>query len=118
MSNNKITKDSKVYIAGHTGMVGSAIWKNLQLSGYKNIIGKKKDDLNLMNNKLVLNFFKNEKPDIVIDAAAKVGGIFANNNLPYQFLMDNMKIQNNLIEASLKYEVKKFLTNAVICDLK
>ena len=105
----KINKNSKIYIAGHKGMVGSAIWKYLKLNGFKNLIGRKRKELNLKNENIVFEFFEKEKPDIVIDAAAKVGGILANNDCPYQFLLENMKIQNNLIESSLVHDVKKFL---------
>ncbi len=102
-------KDSKIYIAGHNGMVGSAIWRKLTEEGYTNLIGKSSKELDLRNQKTVNEFFINEKPSIVIDAAARVGGILANNNFPYQFLMENMQIQNNLIENSLKYNVEKFI---------
>ena len=89
----KINKNSKIYIAGHKGMVGSAIWKHLKLNGFKNLIGRKRKELNLKNENIVFEFFEKEKPDIVIDAAAKVGCILANNDCPYQFLIENMKIQ-------------------------
>ena len=90
-------------------MVGSACWRLLKKEGYQNLIGKSSNELDLRNQKEVFTFFKNEKPDIVIDAAAKVGGIWANNEYPFQFLMDNMLIQNNLIDISLKNNVKKFI---------
>lgn len=102
-------KDSKIYIAGHNGMVGSAIWRNLISKGYTNIIGKSSSELDLRNQKAVRDFFENEKPEVVIDAAALVGGILANNDFPYQFLMENMQIQNNLLDASLKANVEKFI---------
>ena len=92
-----ITKNSKIYIAGHRGMVGSACWRLLKSAGYKNIIGKTSSELDLRDQKAVENFIKTEKPDAIIDAAAKVGGILANDTFPYEFLMDNMLIQNNLI---------------------
>ena len=101
--------DSKIYIAGHNGMVGSAIWRILKAKGYKNLIGKSSSDLDLRNQQMVDSFFENEKPSIVIDAAAKVGGILANNDYPYQFIMENMQIQNNLIDASHKSDVQKFI---------
>lgn len=90
-------------------MVGSAIWRALTAKGYQNLVGKSSKELDLKDQKAVLDFFEQEKPDIVIDAAARVGGILANNNYPYQFLMENMLIQNNLIEASLKQDVQKFI---------
>jgi GDP-L-fucose synthase len=102
-------KDSKIYIAGHNGMVGSAIWRNLTSKGYTNIIGKSSSELDLRDQKAVNDFFLTEKPQIVIDAAARVGGILANNDFPYQFLMENMQIQNNLLDASLKVNVDKFI---------
>ena len=102
-------KYKKIYIAGHHGMVGSAIYRALQNNGYKNLIGRPSQELDLRNQAEVKDFFAFEKPDVVIDAAARVGGILANNNFPYQFLMENMQIQNNLIEASHQNEVEKFI---------
>lgn len=99
----------KIYIAGHKGMVGSAIWRLLENSGYSDLIGLSSNQLDLKNQQSVEEFFQFEKPDVVIDAAARVGGILANNSYPYQFLMDNLQIQNNLITASLKYNVQKFI---------
>lgn len=104
-----ISTNSKIYIAGHKGMVGSAIWRALKSKGYSKLIGISSRELDLKNQVAVSDFFKTHKPDVVIDAAARVGGILANNNYPYQFLMENMLIQNNLIEASLKTDVKKFI---------
>ena len=105
----KITKYTKIYIAGHKGMVGSACWRLLEKKGYKNLIGKSSKELDLKDQKATAQFFKEEKPEVVIDAAAKVGGIWANSQYPYEFLMDNMLIQNNLISSSLKSNVKKFI---------
>ncbi len=102
-------KSSKIYVSGHNGMVGSAIWRALERNGFTNLIGKKSSELNLINQNEVMNFFKKEKPQIVINSAAKVGGILANNSYPYQFLMENMQIQNNLIDAALEFEVEKFI---------
>ncbi len=104
-----ISKESKIYIAGHRGMVGSAIWRQLSEQGYTRLIGLSSSELDLKDQKAVAAFFETEKPDVVIDAAAKVGGILANNSYPYQFLMENMQIQNNLIDASLKNDVEKFI---------
>ncbi|WP_268035278.1 GDP-L-fucose synthase family protein [Algoriphagus sp. PAP.12] len=104
-----MNKNTKIYIAGHRGMVGSAIWRALETKGYSNLIGQSSKELDLRNQNSVENFFKNEKPDVVIDAAARVGGILANNTYPYQFLMENMQIQNNLINSSLKADVEKFI---------
>ncbi len=104
-----INKNAKIYIAGHRGMVGSAIWRTLEKQGYTNLIGKTSKELDLRNQQEVLEFLEAEKPEIIIDAAAKVGGILANNDFPYQFLMENIQIQNNLIDGSLKVDVKKFI---------
>jgi len=104
-----LTKQTKIYIAGHRGMVGSAIWRILQSNGYVNLIGKTSSELDLKNMSKVESFFKEEKPEVVIDAAARVGGILANNDFPYQFLMENMMIQNNLIHQSLEHNVDKFI---------
>ena len=90
-------------------MVGSAVWRALVSKGYSNLIGKTSKELDLRNQNSVSEFFENEKPVVVIDAAAKVGGILANNDYPYQFLMENMLIQNNLIDCSLKTNVQKFV---------
>ena len=107
--NSTITLDSKIYIAGHKGMVGSACWRLLEKKGYKNLIGKSSNELDLKDQQATKQFFKEEKPEVVIDAAAKVGGIWANNLYPYEFLMDNMLIQNNLISSSLKNDIEKFI---------
>jgi len=98
----------RIYIAGHRGMVGSAIWRALESEGYE-LIGKTSRELDLRNQAAVQDFFITEKPDVVIDSAARVGGILANSQYPYQFLMENMQIQNNLIDASLKADVEKFI---------
>ena len=103
---NKLTK---IYIAGHRGMVGSAVWRALDSKGYSNLIGKTSAELDLRNQQAVTNFFKKEQPEVVIDAAAKVGGILANNDFPYQFLMENMQIQNNLINGAFKAGIEKFI---------
>jgi GDP-L-fucose synthase len=90
-------------------MVGSAIWRALEAKGYTNLVGRTSKELDLRNQQEVSDFFKSEKVEVVIDAAARVGGILANNNYPYQFLMENMLIQNNLIDSSLKADVQKFI---------
>ena len=104
-----LSKNAKIYIAGHRGMVGSACWRALEAKGYNNLIGKTSKELDLKNQKAVHAFILEEKPEAIIDAAAKVGGILANNSFPYQFLMENMQIQNNLIAAAHELEVKKFI---------
>lgn len=102
-------KDSKIYIAGHKGMVGSACWKELKSAGYRNLIGKSSKELDLRNQKEVKDFLAEEKPFVIIDAAAKVGGILANNTYPYEFLMENMLIQNNLIKSAHELNIEKFI---------
>jgi len=104
-----MNKNTKIYIAGHRGMVGSAIWRTLEDKGYNNLIGKTSKELDLRNQNDVEGFFKNEQPSVVIDAAARVGGILANNNYPYNFLMENLQIQNNLIDNALQADVSKFI---------
>lgn len=101
--------DIKIYIAGHNGMVGSAIWRILESKGYQNLIGKSSAELDLRNQQDVISFMDIENPDVVIDAAARVGGILANNNYPYQFIMENLQIQNNLIDSALKSGIEKFI---------
>ncbi len=104
-----ITKNSTIYIAGHNGMVGSAIWRTLTAKGYTNLIGVTSKELDLRNQQAVQEFMNQNKPEVIIDAAAKVGGILANNNYPYQFIMENMQIQNNLMDTALKAGVAKFI---------
>lgn len=104
-----MNKDTKIYIAGHKGMVGGAVWTALKNKGYNNLIGKSSKELDLKSQQAVLDFFNEEKPEVVIDAAARVGGILANNDYPYLFLMENMQIQNNLIDTALKQNVEKFI---------
>ncbi|MBK8683448.1 MAG: GDP-L-fucose synthase [Bacteroidetes bacterium] len=104
-----VSKTNKIYIAGHKGMVGSAVWRALQSKSYTNLIGRTSKELDLRNQSEVNTFFENEKPEIVIDAAARVGGILANNNYPYQFLMENMQIQNNLLDAAFQNNVSSFI---------
>jgi GDP-L-fucose synthase len=106
---NSISKASKIYIAGHRGMVGSAVWRALEAKGYTHIIGKTSSELDLRNQQAVIDFIEAEQPAIIIDAAAKVGGILANNEFPYPFLMENLQIQNNLIDAAHKGAVQKFI---------
>lgn len=105
----KMKKNTPIYIAGHRGMVGSAIWRALEAKGYSNLIGRTSAELDLRDQAAVADFFQAEKPEVVIDAAARVGGIMANNTYPYQFLMENMQIQNNLLDFSLQSGVQKFI---------
>ena len=90
-------------------MVGSAVWRILADKGYSNLIGKTSKELDLTNQQAVLDFYNQEQPEVVIDAAAKVGGILANNDFPYQFLMENMQIQNNLINGAFNFGIEKFI---------
>ena len=104
-----INKSDKIYIAGHRGMVGSACWIALEKEGYTNLLGKTSKELDLRDQKAVEEFIRTEKPVAIIDAAAKVGGILANDTYPYEFLMDNMLIQNNLIRSAHENDVPKFI---------
>jgi GDP-L-fucose synthase len=105
----QIKSNTKIYIAGHRGMVGSAIKRELESAGYNNIIGRTSRELDLRDQNAVNNLIKTEKPDVIIDAAARVGGILANSEFPYQFLMENMQIQNNLIHAAIQNGTEKFI---------
>ena len=95
-----MNKNSKIYIAGHDGMVGSAIVRNLKSKGYNNLVFTPYPEYDLISQQVVFDFFTNEKPDYVIDAAAKVGGILANDTYRAQFIYENLMIQNNLIHAA------------------
>ena len=107
--------DSKIYIAGHRGLVGSAIWKNLEAKGYTHLIGKSKEELDLLDQKAVAGFFEKEQPEYVFLAAAKVGGIVANNTYRADFIYENLVIQNNIIHNAWKYGVKKLLFLGSTC---
>ena len=104
-----MNKKSKIFIAGHNGMVGSAIKRNLQANGYNSIYFADRKSLDLLNQKEVEDFFDRNDVDVVIDAAAKVGGIHSNNTYRADFIYENLQIQNNLIHSSYKYGVKKLL---------
>lgn len=104
-----MNKNKKIYIAGHRGLVGSAIKRELERKGYTNIIGKTHAELDLTDSKAVAEFFETEKPEWVIQAAAKVGGILGNNTYPVEFMLENLKIQNNIIENSYKNKVGKLM---------
>ena len=107
--------DAKIYVAGHRGLVGSAIVRNLEAKGYKNIICRTHKELDLTNQEAVRTFFEEEKPEYVFLAAAKVGGIHANNTYPADFIYDNLMIQNNVIKAAHDFEVKKLLFLGSTC---
>ena len=102
-------KNIKIYIAGHRGLVGSAIKREFESKGYTNLVYKTHSELDLTNSDAVAKFFEEEKPDWVVLAAAKVGGIHGNNTYPVEFMLENLKIQNNIIENSYKNNVKKLL---------
>ncbi|MCK1986506.1 GDP-L-fucose synthase [Lysinibacillus fusiformis] len=108
-------KHSKIYVAGHRGLVGSAIVRHLQTKRYNNIVCKTSEELDLRNQIQVNQFFENEKPEYVFLAAAKVGGILANATYPAQFLYDNLMIQSNVIEAARQNDVKKLLFLGSTC---
>lgn len=102
-------KDSKIYIAGHNGMVGSAILRDLEKNGFTNIVKRTRKELDLLDQKEVLNFFEKEKPEYVFMAAAKVGGIIANRENPASFIYENLMVETNIINSAHKTNVKKLL---------
>src|SRR5881409_2608019 len=102
-------KSDKIFVAGHRGMVGSALIRRLQAEGFKNLLTRDRSALNLTNESAVTNVFAEERPDIVILAAAKVGGIKANNDFPVEFLLENLRIQNNVIHSAYDSGVRKLL---------
>lgn len=104
-----MNKDSKIYVAGHRGLVGSAIVRNLKYKGYKNVIGKNHRELDLMNFEAVREFFRNEKPEYIFLAAAKVGGIGVNDKSPADFIYENLMIECNVIRAAHDFKAKKLL---------
>ena len=104
-----LNKNNKIFVAGHKGMVGSSIFRKLKKCGYKNIIVADKRKLDLLNQKKVYTYLKKNKPNLVIIAAAKVGGILANSKLKEKFLFENLQIQNNLIHGSYLAKVKNLI---------
>lgn len=110
-----ITPDTKIYVAGHKGLVGSAIWRNLEQRGFKNLIGRTHGELDLTDNIAVRRFFDTEKPEVVILAAAKVGGIMANAIYRADFIIENLAIQQNVITESWKHRVKNLLFLGSTC---
>ena len=100
---------SKIFVAGHKGMVGSAVVRSLEKAGYENLVMKSRAELDLTNQEETKKFIREEKIDVINDAAAKVGGIMANDTYPYDFIMQNMVIQNSLIQAAVENRVKKFI---------
>lgn len=108
-------KTDKIYVAGHRGLVGSAIVRNLEEKGYTNVIGRTHKELDLTNQAMVREFFEKERPDVVVLAAARVGGINANNTAPADFAYENLQIQCNVIECCHRYQVNKLLFLGSTC---
>jgi GDP-L-fucose synthase len=104
-----IARDARIYVAGHRGLVGSAIWRELERRGFTHLIGRTHAELDLLDVAAVQKFYAQEKPEYVIDAAAKVGGILANDTHPAEFLFQNLQIQNNLIHGAYQAKVRKLL---------
>ncbi len=104
-----LNKDETIFVAGHRGMVGSAIYEKLREEGFTRVLGRTRSELDLLDRAAVRGFFEEQKPAVVVDAAAKVGGILANNEQPVEFLLQNLTIQNNLIEAAADYGTRKLL---------
>lgn len=110
-----LNKDSKIYVAGHRGLVGSAIWNNLKKRGYDNLVGRTHGELDLQDPIAVKNFFDDERPDAVVLAAAHVGGIMANLNYRADFIYQNLQIQQNVIGESFRHDVRKLLFLGSTC---
>src|SRR5450755_2817861 len=104
-----MNKNSRIYVAGHRGLVGSAIWRELQRQGFTNLTGRTRQEVNLLDAAAVRKFFAETKPEFIFYAAAKVGGIHANNTQPAEFLFENLQIQNNLIHAAYQAGTRKLL---------
>ena len=104
-----LDQDKSFYIAGHNGLVGSAIWRGLEKRGFNNLVGKSSKELDLRDRDAVWKFFESQKPQNVVLAAAKVGGIIANSTKPVDFLSDNLRVQLNVIDAALEFEVERLL---------
>ena len=104
-----IARDARIYVAGHRGLVGSAIWRELQRRGFTRLLGRTRAELDLLDAAAVRGFYAQEKPEYVVDAAAKVGGILANDQHPAEFLYQNLQIQNNLIHGAYQAGVRKLL---------
>lgn len=110
-----LDRASKFYVAGHNGMVGAAVWRHLEESGFENLVGKRSSELDLRNRDAVFAFFEVEKPRYVVLAAARVGGIMANNTYPAEFLSENLQIQVNVMDAAAKYGVERLLFMGSSC---
>ncbi len=99
----------KVFVAGHNGLVGSALCRAMAGRGYRNIITRARKEMDLLNSMAVDEFFRSQRPEVVYLAAARVGGIYANNAYPADFILENLKVQNNVIESAWRHGVKKLL---------
>ena len=115
MTNSKLKKSNKIYVAGHNGLVGSAIIRQLEARGFTNLLLRIHKELDLTNQAAVQEFFKQETPDYVILAAAKVGGINANNTYPADFIYQNMMIESNVIHSAYQNKVKRLLFLGSTC---
>jgi len=109
MKSAEMNKESKIFVAGHRGMVGSAIVRRLQAEGFTQILTRNRSDLDLLDRLAVRRFFEIERPEFVFDAAARVGGIIANSEKPVEFLIENLTIQNNVIQAAADFGAAKLL---------
>lgn len=110
-----LDRQAKFYVAGHSGMVGGAVWRHLQESGFSNLVGRRSAELDLKNRESVFDFFSVEKPKYVVLAAAKVGGILANNTYPAEFLSENLQIQVNVMDAAREFGVERLLFMGSSC---
>jgi GDP-L-fucose synthase len=108
-SYSRIDRDSRVYVAGHRGLVGSAIWRRLEAEGFRRLIGATSAELDLRDRDKTFAFFAEQRPEVVIDAAARVGGILANRDHPTEFLSDNLRIQVNVMDAALEVRTPRLL---------
>jgi GDP-L-fucose synthase len=111
----KLDRSAKFYVAGHNGMVGAAVWRLLEKEGFTNLVGKRSSELDLRDRKAVFDFFEQEKPRYVVLAAARVGGIMANNAYPAEFLTDNLQIQLNVMDAAAHFKVERLLFMGSSC---
>jgi GDP-L-fucose synthase len=105
----KLDPGSRIYVAGHRGMVGSAVWRHLESSGFTDLVGRTSSELDLRDRNTTFDFFATTRPDVVVDAAARVGGILANDRQPADFLSDNLRIQLNVLDAAAEHGVERLL---------
>src|ERR1051325_2900192 len=104
-----MNESSRIFVAGHRGMVGSAIWRELQARGFRHLLGRTRQELNLLDGPAVRALYQSEQPENVLTAGARVGGIGANNNQPAEYLYENLEIQHNLIEGPRESGLRKLL---------